>query len=93
MVVAAPVTRGGRMTTLADEVRETLTLPDPGTARAIREGARISQARLAAELGVSRVCVLRWESRQRTPRGALRTRYTRLLAELDAVVRSAGRMP
>ena len=49
---------------------------------AIREGAGVSQVRLARALGVHRVTVARWESGDRTPRGTLRERYTALLDEL-----------
>ncbi|MGH3191734.1 MAG: helix-turn-helix domain-containing protein [Streptosporangiaceae bacterium] len=77
------------MTALLDEVRESLTLPGPRIAREIREAAGVSQARLAAELGVHELTVHRWEAGARTPRGALRRSYARLLADLGQVTRDS----
>jgi DNA-binding transcriptional regulator YiaG len=54
-------------------------------ARAIRESAGVSQARLAAELGVHRMTVVRWESGARSPRSDQRAAYAALLAELQKV--------
>src|SRR5580658_8563102 len=80
----------GNMGALLDEVRESLSLPGPDVARQIREAAGVSQARLAAELGVHELTVKRWESGARTPQGDLRLAYARLLAGLDQVTRSAS---
>jgi transcriptional regulator with XRE-family HTH domain len=79
------------MTALLDEVRESLALPSPGVAREIREAAGVSQARLAAELGVHELTVHRWERGARTPRGELRRSYARLLADLDQLARDSRR--
>jgi DNA-binding transcriptional regulator YiaG len=70
------------------EVRESRRVPTPALARAIREEAGVSQARLAEELGVQRVTVTRWETGLRRPRGRLRAAYGRLLAQLQAEVAS-----
>jgi DNA-binding transcriptional regulator YiaG len=75
------------MSALVDEVRESRSLPSPAVAREIREGAGVSQARLAGELGVHELTVQRWEAGTRTPHGELRLAYTRLLRELDAAAR------
>ncbi len=75
------------MGSLLNEVRESLSLPAPGAARQIREAAGVSQARLAAELGVHELTVARWEAGTRTPHGDLRLAYGRLLAGLDQVTR------
>jgi DNA-binding transcriptional regulator YiaG len=77
------------MSGLVAEVQESLALPRPDAARAIREGAGVSQARLAAELGVHELTILRWEAGTRTPHGELRLAYGRLLRELDEVTRAA----
>jgi DNA-binding transcriptional regulator YiaG len=77
------------MGALLDEVRESLSLPSPGVARQIREAAGVSQARLAAELGVHELTVHRWETGTRTPHGGLRLAYARLLADLDQVTRNS----
>lgn len=77
------------MSALLDEVRESLSLPAPDVARQIREGAGVSQARLAAELGVHELTVYRWEAGSRTPHGELRRAYGRLLAELDEITRGS----
>jgi DNA-binding transcriptional regulator YiaG len=78
------------MSALADEVRESLSLPRPSAAREIREAAGVSQRRLAAELGVAELTVARWEGGTRKPRGEMRRAYARLLAELDEAARGAG---
>lgn len=69
--------------TLVEEVRASKALPEPKVARMIRTAARISQERLAEELGVHRMTVARWETGQRTPRGRTRVAYAALLHELQ----------
>jgi DNA-binding transcriptional regulator YiaG len=72
--------------------REALTarrLPSPALARAIRNEAGVSQARLAEELGVHRVTVARWEIGSRRPRGRLRLAYVDVLEELQRNVLSS----
>jgi DNA-binding transcriptional regulator YiaG len=68
---------------LLAEVRAQRRLPSPALARAIREAAGVTQARIAAELRVCRVTVTRWESGQRRPRGAKALAYAALLADLE----------
>ena len=68
--------------TLRDEVRMSRRMPAPALARAIRQAAGVSQARLAEELRVHRVTVARWEAGRRRPRGELALRYAALLDEL-----------
>lgn len=67
---------------LLEEVRQARQLPERHAARLIRVMAGVSQTRLAAELGVHRNTVIRWESGERKPRGALRQDYASLLDEL-----------
>jgi DNA-binding transcriptional regulator YiaG len=67
---------------LLDEVHTRRQLPSRALARAIREEACVSQARLAAALGVHPVTVARWELGLRHPRGQTLAAYVRLLAEL-----------
>ena len=50
----------------------------PATAKALRREAELSQAEIAAVLGVSRAAVARWESGQRLPRGDMAVRYVEL---------------
>ena len=76
------------MSQLLEDVRKARRLPSPEMRRAIRMEAGVSQTRLAAELGVDRVTLARWESGDRTPRGELLGRYTDLLDELQAAVAS-----
>jgi DNA-binding transcriptional regulator YiaG len=71
---------------LVEQVRLRKAAPSPALARAIREAAGVSQARLAKELGVNRVTLCRWEAGQRRPRGSKALRYAQLLAELQAVI-------
>lgn len=78
------------MSGLVAEVRESLSLPRPAVARAIREAARVSQARLASELEVHELTVHRWEAGTRIPHGDLRLAYARLLRELDEATRAAA---
>lgn len=78
------------MSGLVAEVRESLSLPPPGAARAIREAAKVSQARLASELGVHELTVHRWEAGTRVPHGDRRIAYGRLLRELDEATRAVA---
>jgi transcriptional regulator with XRE-family HTH domain len=71
---------------LVREVRTQRPLPSRALARAIREAAGVSQARLAAELGVDRVTVARWELGIRRPRGKRAAVYATLLAQLQEAV-------
>lgn len=72
------------MSQLIQEVKRSRSLPRPALARAIREAAGVSQTRLAAELGVHRMTVARWEAGTRTPRNAQRAAYADVLAQLQA---------
>ena len=67
---------------LISEVRERRNLPSPAEAIAIRKRAKVSQSRLAAELGVHRVTVARWEAGERHPRGEVVERYAAILRAL-----------
>jgi len=78
------------MVALLDEVRESLSLPAPDIARKIREAARVSRARLAAELAVHEHTLMRWESGTCTPHDANRRAYARLLADLDRLTQVQG---
>lgn len=73
--------------TLIEEVRSRLPLPAPRAARLIREEAGVTQVRFAAELGVDRMTIGRWENGTRRPQGANRDAYARLLAELREAVK------
>jgi len=57
-------------------------LVEPSVARQIRQRAGLTQGRIAAELDVWPHTVQRWESGVSSPRGGLRLRYARLLAQL-----------
>lgn len=65
-------------------------LPAPEAAAAIRQAAGATQDDVAAELGVHRVTVARWENATRRPQGELRERYARLLDELAQLAESEG---
>jgi transcriptional regulator with XRE-family HTH domain len=71
------------MSVLIEEVRAARKLPPPSMARAIRLAADVSQERIAAELGVHRVTIARWEMGTRRPRGQLRIAYADLLQQLQ----------
>jgi transcriptional regulator with XRE-family HTH domain len=53
-----------------------------GAGRALRLAAGLTQAEIAAAVGVSAACISRWESGSRTPRGGAAARYGRLLDRL-----------
>lgn len=73
---------------LIDEVQAARSLPPPREAAAIRRAGRITQERLAEELGVHAMTVARWEAGRRIPRGAVRVAYARLLGEISRAVAS-----
>jgi DNA-binding transcriptional regulator YiaG len=79
------------MAALLDEVRLAVSLPPPAARMAIRQRARVSRERMAAELGVHVISIARWERGTRNPHGDLRVRYARLLELLDEIVTSAGK--
>lgn len=64
------------------EVTWARNLAKSGAARLIREGAGLSTAELAAELGVSPGAVSLWERGLRTPRGDVAGRYAQVLQTL-----------
>ncbi|MEU3252793.1 sigma factor-like helix-turn-helix DNA-binding protein [Streptomyces sp. NPDC006997] len=59
-------------------------LPPPKERRRLRDAAGLTQAQLAARVGVSRATVRAWETGRTTPLGRRREAYARLLAEFDA---------
>ncbi|UAL31531.1 helix-turn-helix domain-containing protein [Nocardioides rotundus] len=71
------------MSDLIADVRAARRLPSHNMARAIRENASVTQQQLADAVGVHRVTLARWEAGTTLPRGKLRARYARLLAELQ----------
>lgn len=71
---------------LVDEVRHLRRMPTPALARAIRESAGLSQARVAEALGVDRVTVTRWETGRRRPRGQIAREYVALIEKLRVEV-------
>lgn len=71
------------MSNLSLEVAAFASLPTPAMSRAIRTRAGVSQARLARELGVSRMTVNRWEAGSRRPRGLHLIAYVAVLSDLQ----------
>ncbi|MZD05955.1 helix-turn-helix domain-containing protein [Streptomyces sp. SID5785] len=59
-------------------------LPPPKERRRLRESRSLTQAQVAAKVGVTRETVRSWESGRTTPRGRKREAYARLLTELAA---------
>ena len=72
---------------LLDQVRTLQRLPRPATARAVRLAAGLTVEQVAAELGVHRVTVERWERGERRPRRAVALRYVELLDQLREATR------
>ncbi|MFF1694318.1 sigma factor-like helix-turn-helix DNA-binding protein [Streptomyces sp. NPDC058257] len=66
-------------------------LPSPKERRRLREAKSLSQAEIAARVGVTRETVRSWESGRSAPRGRRREVYTRLLAELANEQTVAGK--
>jgi DNA-binding transcriptional regulator YiaG len=66
--------------TLIAEARELLA---SGRATEMRKVARLSQGEVALFCGVDPAAVSRWESGQRSPRGAAAIRFARLMRELE----------
>jgi transcriptional regulator with XRE-family HTH domain len=69
--------------TLLEEVRLIRRLPNRALARALREGAGLSRARIAEELGVHQASIARWERGDRRPRGTRAVAYASLLRQLQ----------
>ncbi|NRG40374.1 helix-turn-helix transcriptional regulator [Rathayibacter sp. VKM Ac-2835] len=67
------------------EARAHATLPPPPLARAIREAAGLSQARMAVALDVTPITICRWEGGTRTPRRQHLVAYAALLRELQRI--------
>ncbi|MFF5101856.1 helix-turn-helix domain-containing protein [Streptomyces sp. NPDC000134] len=59
-----------------------IPLPPPRARRRLREAASLTQAQLAARVGVSRETVRAWETGRTTPRGRKGEAYARLLDSL-----------
>lgn len=76
---------GSSVPSLSDEVKAHCLLI-PGWATAVRQASGVTQARIAEELGVTRMAVSRWESGQRRPRGRLLVAYVELLSRLQREV-------
>ncbi|MFF4135793.1 sigma factor-like helix-turn-helix DNA-binding protein [Streptomyces mirabilis] len=60
-------------------------LPSPKECRRLREAQSLSQADVAAALGVTRATVRSWEKGRTTPRGTKRDAYARLLTGAEEV--------
>ena len=71
---------------LIDEV-QARQLPRPAARRAIRVRAGVSQVRMAEEMGVHRITLIRWETGASEPRGESAERYAKLLDDLRQVAR------
>jgi DNA-binding transcriptional regulator YiaG len=60
-----------------------------GRARAIRQGAHLTQLEVARAIRVTQSAVAQWEAGRRLPRGRAASRYAALLWELDQATREA----
>ncbi|MGX1271889.1 helix-turn-helix domain-containing protein [Streptomyces phaeoluteigriseus] len=68
-------------------------LPPPKERRRLREKGSLTQAQLAARLGVSRETVRAWETGRSTPSGRRKESYGKLLASLAATPSAEARGP
>jgi DNA-binding transcriptional regulator YiaG len=73
------------MSYLIEAARARRSLPSPDLAKAIRRAAGVTQAEVAAELGVDPLTVYRWEAGRRRPRGRYAEAYSALLNQLREV--------
>ncbi|RVU18316.1 helix-turn-helix domain-containing protein [Streptomyces antnestii] len=62
----------------------TSPLPTPKERRRLRESKSLTQAQVAAKVGVTRETVRSWESGRTTPRGRKREVYAKFLASIEA---------
>lgn len=67
------------------------SLPSPRARRLIRERAGLSQADLAAVLGVSEAAISRWEAGLRFPRRPALDAYAQVLARLAEELKGGER--
>jgi DNA-binding transcriptional regulator YiaG len=67
---------------LLEDARRREALPAPPVRRLLREQAGLSQADVAAALGVGRTAVTRWEMGTRSPRRPMQVAYAELLERL-----------
>ncbi|MEU3045596.1 sigma factor-like helix-turn-helix DNA-binding protein [Streptomyces sp. NPDC006984] len=56
------------------------SLPPPKERRRLREAKSLTEAQLAAEMGVTKATIRSWETGRTTPRGRKRTAYAKALA-------------
>ncbi|MFC9461278.1 helix-turn-helix domain-containing protein, partial [Streptomyces sp. NPDC056983] len=59
-------------------------LPPPKERRRLRESTSLTQAQVAAKIGVTSETVRAWESGRSTPRGHKRETYAKFLASVEA---------
>ncbi|WP_030681596.1 helix-turn-helix domain-containing protein [Streptomyces sp. NRRL B-1347] len=69
------------------------SLPPPKERRRLREAKPLTQAQLAALVGVTRETVRSWESGRTEPRGSRRAAYAKLLASLAEPAAPAAAAP
>lgn len=72
--------------TLIEELKAiNASLPAPARRKQIRVNARVTHQRVAEELGVHRITVLRWEKGASEPGPRVRARYAELLCAMERV--------
>lgn len=82
MVGSVPFPYRMNIDTAIDKARKRKRLPEPATRRSLRQDAGLSQAQIAAALGVSAPAVSRWESGRRDPSDAHLDAYAAVLKRL-----------
>ncbi|MFJ2094680.1 helix-turn-helix transcriptional regulator [Streptomyces sp. NPDC087901] len=65
-----------------DLLAQAVRLPEPAVRARLRQAASLTQAEVAAAVGVHRIQVVRWESGQAEPRNPQRRAYGRLLERI-----------
>src|SRR5262245_43260733 len=84
--VCTTVEAMARFDSLIKKAKRRRDLPSPGERRLIRNQAKLTQQNLAEALGSDRASLSRWESGQRSPRGAMLDAYASLLERLKREV-------
>lgn len=78
------------MKTTTDELiakaRVRNTVPEPAVRRLLRKRARLTQAEVAAAVGVTQAAVARWEKGDRNPNARFAPVYVNLLDRIAAEV-------
>ncbi|MFI5802732.1 helix-turn-helix domain-containing protein [Streptomyces sp. NPDC051561] len=86
----SPSYQDSSLTTTPPATGTPVPLPPPKERRRLREAKTLSQAQVAAIVGVTRETVRSWENGRTSPRGRKRETYARLLVGIAEELRTTG---